>query len=207
MAINVDQGQVLMTGENSFIRLSDDGGQTLTDRLSHWRVLWCPAGAGHALFMKSELTGGAVRIYSDNIAVARWLQRAIESVLFAEFADESLPVLPAVFARMGDPRSCAVELIESDEDVIRMTDSYGHWKFSPDGAGGTDVRYETTVDLGGSLPGTWTPRSRRVGPTRSETWLAASTRCGVRSTSSFATRPRRSTLSPHPSSRFRTTSS
>jgi hypothetical protein len=40
-----------------------------------------------------------------------------------------------------------------DEDVIRMTDSYGHWKFSPDGAGGTDVRYETTVDLGGSLPG------------------------------------------------------
>ena len=40
----VDPNQVLMTGENSFIRLSPDGGKTITDRLSHWRVLWCPAG-------------------------------------------------------------------------------------------------------------------------------------------------------------------
>ncbi len=71
MTSPVDPNQVLMTGENSFIRLSPDQGKTMTDRLSHWRVLWCPAGAGHALFMKSELTDGKVRIYSDNVAVAR----------------------------------------------------------------------------------------------------------------------------------------
>ena len=51
----------------------------MTDRLSHWRVLWCPAGAGHALFIKSTLTADRVRIYSDNAAVARWLQRTIET--------------------------------------------------------------------------------------------------------------------------------
>ena len=45
----VDPNAVLMTGENSFIRLSPDGGKTMSDRVSHWRVLWCPAGAGHAL--------------------------------------------------------------------------------------------------------------------------------------------------------------
>ena len=38
----VDPNEVLMTGENSFVRLSADGGKTLTDRTSHWRVLWCP---------------------------------------------------------------------------------------------------------------------------------------------------------------------
>ena len=30
----VDPNQVLMTGENSFIRLSSDGGKTMTDRFS-----------------------------------------------------------------------------------------------------------------------------------------------------------------------------
>ena len=50
----VDPNAVLMTGENSFIRLSKDGGQAASTRLSHWRVLWCPAGAGHVLFMQSE---------------------------------------------------------------------------------------------------------------------------------------------------------
>ena len=67
----VDPNTVLMTGENSFIRLSLDGGTTLSTRVSHWRVLWCPAGAGHALFIQSPLTNGAVQVYSDNIAVTR----------------------------------------------------------------------------------------------------------------------------------------
>ena len=97
----VDPNEVLMTGENSFVRLSSDGGKTLTDRTSHWRVLWCPAGAGHALFIQSTLTDGKIRVYSDNIAVARWLQKTIESVLFPAFADTSLPVIAATFARHG----------------------------------------------------------------------------------------------------------
>ena len=44
MASPVDPNSVLMTGENSFIRLSLDGGTTLSTRVSHWRVLWCPRG-------------------------------------------------------------------------------------------------------------------------------------------------------------------
>jgi hypothetical protein len=117
----VDPNDVLMTGENSFIRLSEDGGQTPSSRLSHWRVLWCPAGSGHALFIQSELTDGEARIYSDNAAVARWLQRTIETSLFPAFADTSLPVITAGFARSGDARSSATETIESVEDTIVMT--------------------------------------------------------------------------------------
>ena len=78
----VDPNEVLMTGENSFVRLSPDGGKTMSDRFSHWRVLWCPAGAGHALFARRPPRRQAVRIYSDNAAVARWLQRTIETLLY-----------------------------------------------------------------------------------------------------------------------------
>ena len=46
MTSPVDPNDVLMTGENSFVRLSHDGGKTLADRWSHWRVLWCPPAPG-----------------------------------------------------------------------------------------------------------------------------------------------------------------
>ncbi len=121
MASPVDPNGVLMTGENSFIRLSHDGGTTLASRFSHWRVLWCAAGSGHALFAQSDLTDGKVRIYSDNPAVARWLQKSIESLLFPAFADTSIPVIGAAFARSGEAHSAAVESIDSASDRIRMS--------------------------------------------------------------------------------------
>ena len=121
MAQPVDPNDVLMTGENSFIRLSADGGKTHTSRVSHWRVLWCPAGAGHALFLESPLIQNRVQIYSDNMAVARWLQRTIETLLYPAFADVALPVYSADFARAGDPHSAAVETVDSALDSIVLT--------------------------------------------------------------------------------------
>ena len=117
----VDPNEVMMTGENSFIRLSPDGGKTLSDRASHWRVLWCPAGGGHALFLQSTLTDGRVRIYSDNIAVARWLQKSIETLLFPAFADTSIPVIGARFERHGGPWSSATETVLSVDARVTMT--------------------------------------------------------------------------------------
>jgi hypothetical protein len=121
MTAPVDPNDVVMTGENSFMRLSPDGGKTMSDRLSHWRVLWCPAGTGHALFMQSTLIDGQVRIYGDNPAVARWLQRNLETFIYPVFADETLPVIGAEFARAGDPRSAAVETVHSPTGRIRLT--------------------------------------------------------------------------------------
>ena len=117
----VDPNEVLMTGENSFIRLSTDGGKTLTDRFSHWRVLWCPDGAGHVLFAHSSLIDGQVRIYSDNQAVARWLQKTIETLLYPQFADASIPVTPAQFSRAGAPPKPATETVVAGNDRIVMT--------------------------------------------------------------------------------------
>lgn len=117
----VDPNDVLMTGENSFIRLSADGGKTHSTRASHWRVLWCPAGAGHALFLKSPLTEDRVHVYSDNMAVARWLQRTIETFLYPAFADDSIPVFDAQFDRAGDPRSATTETVISAAEHIVLT--------------------------------------------------------------------------------------
>ena len=117
----VDPNEVLMTGENSFIRLSADGGKTHTSRVSHWRVLWCPAGAGHAMFFQSPLIDNRVQIYSDNLAVARWLQRTIETMLYPAFADVSLPVSAAEFTRSGEPRSSTMESVISATDQIVLT--------------------------------------------------------------------------------------
>jgi len=114
----VDPGEVVMTGENSFIRLSDDAGKTLIDRVSHWRVLWSPAGQGHALFIDSPLTGAGPRVYSDNIGMTRYLQRRIETLLHAPFGDESLPVVDAEFVRSGNCLATLEERISSDDGQI-----------------------------------------------------------------------------------------
>jgi hypothetical protein len=121
----VDPHDVVMTGENSFIRLSNDGGKTILDRVSHWRVLWSPAGQGHALFIDSPLLGkergSGPRVYADNAGVARFLQRTIETLLWKDFAAESLPVIDAAFTRTGDSLSTVEERVISSNDEIILS--------------------------------------------------------------------------------------
>ena len=113
--------EVRMTGENSFIRLQDEEGGRQTTRSSHWRVLHSPGGQGHVLFLKSDVTNDSVRVYSDNIAVARWLQEEIESFLFPEFANQDLPVIDAIFSKSGDGMTFWTETVESEEETIALT--------------------------------------------------------------------------------------
>jgi hypothetical protein len=117
----VDPHDVVMTGENSFIRLSSDGGKTIADRVSHWRVLWSPAGQGHALFIESPLAGKGPRLYADNAGAARYLQRTIEPLLYKEFGDLSLPVIDAEFRRTGNSLSTVEERVVSSEDEIILS--------------------------------------------------------------------------------------
>ena len=72
----VDPNQILMTGENPFVRLALEDSDEYTTSVSFWRMTFCPAGPGHVLFAKSELTDDKWRIYSDNSAMTRWLRGA-----------------------------------------------------------------------------------------------------------------------------------
>ena len=117
----VDPHDVVMTGENSFIRLSNDGGKTLVDRVSHWRVLWSPAGQGHCMFVESPITGGGPVAYADNAGLVRYLQRRIEVLLHKPFADETLPIIDAVFSRSGHSLATVEERITSSDDEIVLS--------------------------------------------------------------------------------------
>ena len=117
----IDANRLILTGENPFIRLSaTDDGPTTTNA-SFWRILLCPAGPGHVLYLKSELTEGRWRIYSDNIAMARWLQKTVQGMLNAELRDLSIPVVDAEFSRDGDVRDFWTERLQTNDEEIALT--------------------------------------------------------------------------------------
>ena len=121
MVTSVDNNQVRLTGENSFLKLVQKEGGEYTSRASFWRVSLSPAGQGHALFLESELTAGLVQVYADNLALARWLQQEIEPIIHAPNGDLSLPVIEASFGRMGDASSFWTENILSQSGDVSLT--------------------------------------------------------------------------------------
>ena len=120
MAI-ADANRVILTGENPFIRLSHKDGDPNSTEASYWRILFCPAGPGHVLYLKSELTENRWRIYSDNIAMARWLQGTVQGMLNAELADTTIPVADAQFSKTGDPRYFWTERVTARDEEIALT--------------------------------------------------------------------------------------
>ena len=73
------------------------------------------------LYVKSELTHGHWRIYSDNIAMARWLQKTVQGMLNAELKDLSIPVIDADFTKSGDPRYFWTEHVSATDAEIALT--------------------------------------------------------------------------------------
>ena len=117
----VDPNRVILTGENPFIRLSEKDGDPNSTEASFWRILFCPAGPGHVLYIKSELTDNRWRIYSDNIAMARWLQATVQGMLNAETADTAIPVHEAEFTKSGDPAYFWTERVETIDEELTLT--------------------------------------------------------------------------------------
>jgi hypothetical protein len=116
-----DPNQLILTGENPFIRLSATDGGTNSTNASFWRIILCPSGPGHVLYLKSELTDDRWRIYSDNIAMARWLQSTVQGMLNAELADQTIPVIDAEFTKSGDARDFWTERLVTTEEEIALT--------------------------------------------------------------------------------------
>jgi hypothetical protein len=119
--MSADANTVILTGENPFIRLSVQDGGAITTNASFWRIIFSPMGPGHVLYLKSELTDDSLRIYSDNIAMARWLQSTVQGMLNAETADKTIPVVDAEFSRSGDPRYFWTERVSAWDEEIALT--------------------------------------------------------------------------------------
>ena len=90
-------------------------------RWSRWRIITSGAGPGHVLYLKSELTDDEWRIYSDNMAMARWLQNTVQGMLNAELKDTSIPIIEASFAKSGDARDFWTETVDTFDETIALT--------------------------------------------------------------------------------------
>jgi hypothetical protein len=116
-----DRNRVILTGENPFVRLSEKQGDGFSTNASFWRIILCPQGPGHVLYMKSELTENRWRIWSDNIAMARWLQATVQGMLNPETADTAIPVTEARFSKSGDPHYYWTERLQARDEEITLT--------------------------------------------------------------------------------------
>lgn len=119
--MSADPNRLILTGENPFIRLSETDGGPVTTNASYWRIIMSPGGPGHVLYVKSELTQDRWRIYSDNIAMARWLQNTVQGMLNAELADTSISVTDAEFYKNGDARDFWTESLSAHGEEIALT--------------------------------------------------------------------------------------
>ena len=117
----VDPNKVHFTGENSFIRLRTDADGPTTTACAHWRTLISPGGPGTCLFLRSDATGGEIRLYADNVAMARWLQGELESILNPPFADTEMPITEAAFSREGAFGGTYREIVEAADGRIVMS--------------------------------------------------------------------------------------
>jgi hypothetical protein len=116
-----DPNKTILTGENPFIRLSKKDGDPNSTDASFWRIIFSPAGPGHVLYIKSEVTENRRLIYSDNIAMARWLASTVQGMLNAETKDPATPVIDAEFSKSGDPRYFWTERVKARGEEIVLT--------------------------------------------------------------------------------------
>ncbi|MCY4385074.1 MAG: hypothetical protein OXE44_18235 [Nitrospinae bacterium] len=113
-------GRLILNGENPFIRLSHAPGEPFTTDASLWTITYSLRGAGHALFVKSELTDNQWRIYSDNPEMVRWLQATVQGMLSPETAGDHIAVTEAVFSRQGDLQGAWTQKVRSGADEMTL---------------------------------------------------------------------------------------
>ena len=117
----VDANRVVLTGENSVIRLNNNDNEAFTTNATFWRLVTSPRGGGCVLYLKSELTEGRWRVYSDNIAMARWLQSTVLGAINPELRELSIPVTEAQFGKSGDARDFWTERLDARGEEIVLT--------------------------------------------------------------------------------------
>ena len=116
--MGADLNKVRVSGENSFLRLGESEDADPTVEMSHWRVVASPKGVGHILFAKSVLSNGEPIIYSDNFALARWLQEGVQASMRDTYSGD-LPIIEAEFSKSGDMLTTWVERVASrDEEIV-----------------------------------------------------------------------------------------
>ena len=117
--MGADPNKIRVSGENSFLRIGESEDAEPTAEMSHWRVVASPKGVGHILFAKNVLSNNEPRIYSDNFALARWLQEGVQASMRDTYSGD-IPIIDAEFSKSGDMLTTWVEYVASRDEVIVM---------------------------------------------------------------------------------------
>jgi hypothetical protein len=115
----IDPNKIHFTGENSFLRLKTESNGEETTVCAHWRALISPGGPGTCLFLRSDATDNEVKLYADNVEMARWLQE-LEAILNPPFSDKSMPIAQATFSREGAFGGTYKEIVDTPDGRIEL---------------------------------------------------------------------------------------
>jgi len=119
-----DPGEVVLSGANPYMILFEKEDGPPATLVSLWHVEFSAAGDGSALYVKGDVTGGVPRIYTDNIALARFIQTELyanNAAPFGLFADLAIDAVDAEFERSGDARSFVTERVASATDDVSLS--------------------------------------------------------------------------------------
>ncbi|HZA20244.1 MAG TPA: hypothetical protein VE889_05250, partial [Actinomycetota bacterium] len=70
----INPGEVVWSGENPIVSLKEDPQGEESSNVTFFRIVWSPAGTGHAGFVSSPGLGDGPRGYTDNMVLGRWLR-------------------------------------------------------------------------------------------------------------------------------------
>lgn len=115
--MQMDPNEIRSSGMHPFGRIfADPSADKASASVSLWQVLFNPeAGPGNVMFFQgAELTGGAVRIYTDNPKLAQWIRDEIP----LDGTNPDSTVTEATFSSRGDLSSTLTISVEAGADQL-----------------------------------------------------------------------------------------
>jgi len=119
----INPGAVVWSGENPIVSLKAHAEGDELANATFFRIVYSPAGTGHAAFVSNPGSGSKPRGFADNMALGRWLR---DSMLphYAHYKERDVSAIvmtEANFSSSGDPRQRWEETITAEEIEVRLS--------------------------------------------------------------------------------------
>jgi hypothetical protein len=118
----INSGEVVWSGENPIVSLKEDPQAEESTNVTFFRIVWSPAGIGHAAFVSTPSLGNRPRGYTDNMTLGRWLRDEMlkHYAHYAKKPIDQIPLAGARFTWSGDARRQWEERIVAEREDLRL---------------------------------------------------------------------------------------
>lgn len=135
-------GRVVWSGENPIVSLKSDAEGPEITNVTFFRIVYSPAGRGHAAFVSTESLGGLLVGFTDNVELGAWLRDEMLPA-YAQYTGKdttAIPLRSAIFASSGDARKEWKEAVTTPEHRIELAWGDLGEPFVVDNPGGSAAR-------------------------------------------------------------------